>query len=70
VDAPFPYPSGIRDRRKKKRIEFKTGYSIKFKFSIAQPNRDEHLLRSLITYFDCGNLYKNRETFELVFANI
>lgn len=39
------------------------------KFSIAQHYRDEVLLKSLINYFGCGNLYKNRETFELVFTN-
>lgn len=51
-----------------KRPDFKTGYSFKLKFSIAQHYRDEDLLRSLIDYFDSGNIYKNRETFELVFA--
>lgn len=63
-----------------KRSEFKTGYSFKLKFSIAQHVRDEDLLKSLITYFGGGILapsavpgyaarnYKNRETFELVFA--
>jgi NADH:ubiquinone oxidoreductase subunit K len=51
-----------------KRSEFKTGYSFKLKFSIAQHVRDEDLLRILITYFGGGILYKNREIFELVFA--
>lgn len=52
-----------------KRANFKMGYSFKLKFSIAQHYRDEALLKSLIDYFDCGILYKNRETFELVFTN-
>lgn len=52
-----------------KRTSFKTGYSFKLKFSIAQHYRDEALLKSLIDYFGCGILYKNRETFELVFTN-
>lgn len=42
------------------------------KFSIAQHYRDEALLKSLINYFGiacAGNIYKNRETFELVFTN-
>jgi hypothetical protein len=51
-----------------KRPEFKMGYSFKLKFSISQHNRDEILLRSLISYFGRGNIYKNRDTFELVFA--
>lgn len=51
-----------------KRPTFKTGFSVKLKFSIAQHYKDELLLRSIIDYFDCGNLYKNREAFESVFA--
>ncbi|RKF58324.1 hypothetical protein OnM2_068050 [Erysiphe neolycopersici] len=43
-----------------KRDNFKTGYSF----------IDEALLKSLINYFGSGNLYKNRETFELVFTNL
>ena len=42
-----------------KRASFKTGYSFKLKFSISQHYRDEALLKSLIDYFGCGNLYKN-----------
>jgi hypothetical protein len=55
------------------------GYSFKLRFSIAQHYRDEALLKSLIDYLTpqqacwggegCGILYKNRETFELVFTN-
>jgi hypothetical protein len=44
-------------------------YAFKLKFSIAQHYRDEALLNNLRDYFGCGILYKNRETFELVFAN-
>jgi hypothetical protein len=49
-----------------KRDGFKTGYSFRLRFSIAQHYRDEALLKSLIDYFGCGKLYKNRETFEFV----
>ena len=52
-----------------KRATFKMGYSFKLRFSIAQHNRDEALLKSLIDYLGCGILYENRETFELVFTN-
>jgi len=52
-----------------KRADFKQGYSFKLRFSICQHNRDEALLRSLEDYFGCGYIYKNRETFELVFTN-
>lgn len=51
-----------------KRPTTNTGFSVKLKFSVAQHYREELLLRSLIEYFGCGNIYKNRETFELVFA--
>ena len=51
------------------RPNFKTGYFVKLRFSISQHNRDEVLLRSLIDYLDSGIIYKNRETFELVFTN-
>ena len=39
-----------------KRPDFKTGYSFKLKFYIAQHSRDKDLLRSLIDYFDGGNI--------------
>ena len=31
------------------------------KFQLTQHKRDEQLMKSLIEYFDCGNLYKDRE---------
>ena len=37
---------------------------VKLTFSLTQHLRDEALTRSLIKYFHCGNVYKNRETFE------
>ena len=38
--------------------------AVKLIFQLTQHNRDEQLMRSLIEYFDCGNLYKDREAFE------
>ena len=33
-------------------------------FKLGQHARDEKLMRSLIEYFDCGRLYKDKEVFE------
>lgn len=38
--------------------------AVKLIFQLTQHTRDEQLMRSLIEYFDCGNLYKDREAFE------
>ena len=46
----------------------KVGVTVNLIFQLSQHARDELLLRSLIEYFGCGNLFKKRETFELVFA--
>ena len=44
-------------------------YSIGFKviliFQLTQHVKDELLMRTLMKYIDCGNLYKNREIFDL-----
>ena len=42
----------------------KIGYSVELTFSITQHYRDEQLMRSLIEYFGCGNVFKNRDTVE------
>ena len=42
----------------------KIGYLIELTFKITQHYRDEQLMRSLIEYFGCGNIYKNRDTVE------
>ena len=39
------------------------GFQCRLGFELAQHTRDEELMRSLIEYLDCGNLYKNREIF-------
>ncbi len=40
----------------------KIGYSVELTFSITQHYRDEQLMRSLIEYFGCGNVFKDRDT--------
>lgn len=40
------------------------GFKVQLMFRLAQHARDENLMRSLIKYFDCGNIYKNIEVFE------
>ena len=39
----------------------KTGEAVKLSFIITQHIRDENLIRSLILYFGCGNIYKSRK---------
>jgi len=42
----------------------KTGYSVELAFVITQHSRDEQLMKSLIKYFGCGNIYKNPYTID------
>ena len=41
----------------------KIGYRVQVVFVITQHSRDEKLLRSFISYLNCGNVYKKRDTF-------
>ena len=36
---------------------YKTGFKIQLRFQITQHSRDEQLIKSLIEYFGCGNVY-------------
>ena len=45
---------------------YRTGFQVKLVFSISQHNRDKELMTSLIDYFGCGNVYKNRETVNFI----
>jgi len=38
------------------------GFQVSLEFQITQHVRDKELMRSLVNYFDCGYIYKNRET--------
>lgn len=40
------------------------GFRIILRFTLTQHSRDEQLIRSLIDYFDCGNVYLNREAID------
>lgn len=42
----------------------KVGVSVRLVFQLTQHLRDELLMRSLIEYFECGNLYKDRNAWE------
>ena len=42
--------------------KMKIGYSVELAFVITQHSRDEQLMKSLIEYFGCGNIYKNPVT--------
>lgn len=39
------------------------GFKVELIFNLTQHSRDEQLMRSLIKYFNCGNVYKSRNTF-------
>ena len=39
------------------------GYQVYLKFKLSQYSIDEQLIRSLIEYLNCGNVYKDRESF-------
>ena len=40
------------------------GEAVRLEFRIVQHSKDEQLMRSLIQYWDCGNVYKFREAIE------
>ena len=46
-----------------KSSSYRQGLRVKLKFAITQHCRDEQLMKSLIVFFACGNIYKDRETF-------
>lgn len=39
------------------------GIQVKLEFKLTQHSRDENLMKSLINFFECGGIYKKRETF-------
>lgn len=39
----------------------RVGFSVRLAFILTQHSRDELLMRSLVDYFDCGNIYFYRE---------
>ena len=41
----------------------KQGVSVQLKFKLTQHYRDESLIRSLIDYFNSGNVFKNQDTY-------
>ena len=47
----------------RKSSAYKTGAQVLLTFQLTQHIRDEKLVRSLIEYFDCGNVYKDKEAF-------
>ena len=46
-----------------KSSSYRQGFRVKLKFAITQHYRDEQLMCSLINFFGCGNIYKDRKTF-------
>ena len=39
------------------------GFQVQLEFQLTQHVRDEQLMRSLIKYLDCGNIYKKEQVF-------
>ena len=44
----------------------KLGQAIQLRFRLTQHSRDEALMRSLIGYFDCGNVYIYKEGVDFI----
>ena len=42
----------------------KIGFQVKLVYQLSQHKRDEKLLKLLIEYLDCGNIYKNGDAFD------
>ena len=42
------------------------GETVKLVFNLSQHSRDEQLLRRLIKFFKCGNIYKNRDGYSFI----
>lgn len=47
----------------RKSSAYKTGAQVLLAFQLTQHSRDEQLIRSLIEYLGCGNVYKDKEAF-------
>ena len=45
-----------------KNSNYNAGSRVKLIFKLTQHSRAEQLMKSLIEYLNCGNVYKNRET--------
>ena len=43
---------------------FKLGETILLEFKLSRSDWDEQLMRNLVKYFDCGNIFKNRNAFD------
>ena len=43
-----------------KSSSYSQGFRVKLKFAITQHCKDKELMKSLIKFFDCGNIYKDR----------
>lgn len=39
-----------------------SGYQVRLKFQLTQHSGDEQLIRSLVEFFGCGNVYLSRES--------
>ena len=46
------------------------GFQVRLEFVLTQHSRDEQLMKSLIKYYDCGNIYKKGEAFDLKVTKI
>jgi hypothetical protein len=54
----------------RKSVTHKIGYQVQLRFQITQHNRDEQLIRSLIDYFNCGNVYTKKEDANFIVEKI
>ena len=47
-----------------------TGYVVHLEFQLTQHKRDEVLMKSFKIYFDCGRIYKDRDSFNFKVTNL
>lgn len=68
--AGFTSAEGCFSVNMHKSTSLKLKERVKLIFRISQHSRDEALIRSFITYFNCGSAIKNRESFEFIVQDL
>lgn len=54
----------------RKSVTHKTGYQVQLRFQITQHIRDEQLIRSIMDYFNCGNVHTKKEDANFIVEKI
>ena len=64
--AGFTSGEGCFRIRVTKSSTVKTGFQVQLIFMITQHSRDEQLIRSFVTYFNCGKIYKWQDACDFI----